>query len=65
MIQCLHISKLMDNQANEARHGCNIISTGIKPLDRVIGGFQLGEFVTIAGRPLMGKTELCLHLIHR
>ena len=65
MTQCLHISKLMGNQTNEARHGCNIISTGIKPLDRVIGGFQLGEFVTIAGRPLMGKTELCLHLIHR
>lgn len=65
MIQCQHISKLLDNHADERRHGCNIISTGIKPLDRVIGGFQLGEFVTIAGRPLMGKTELCLHLIHR
>lgn len=65
MIQCQHISKLLDNHADERRHGCNVISTGIKPLDRVIGGFQLGEFVTIAGRPLMGKTELCLHLIHR
>lgn len=65
MIQCQHISKLLDNHADERRYGCNVISTGIKPLDRVIGGFQLGEFVTIAGRPLMGKTELCLHLIHR
>lgn len=65
MIQCQHISKLLDNHADERRHGCNVISTGIKPLDRVIRGFQLGELVTIAGRPLMGKTELCLHLIHR
>ena len=38
---------------------------GIKPLDRIIGGFQSGELVTIAGRPLMGKKELCLYLIHR
>lgn len=65
MIQCLHISKLLGNQVNEERRGCNIICTGIKPLDRIIGGFQLGELVTIAGRPLMGKTELCLHLIHK
>lgn len=65
MIQCLHISKLLGNQANEERRGCNIICTGIKPLDRIIGGFLLGELVTIAGRPLMGKTELCLHLIHK
>lgn len=54
MIQCLHISKLMDNYADEKRHGCNIIGTGIKPLDRIIGGFQSGELITIAGRPLMG-----------
>lgn len=65
MIQCLHISKLMDNYADEKRHGCNIIGTGIKPLDRIIGGFQSGELITIAGRPLMGKKELCLYLIHR
>ena len=65
MIQCLHISKLLGNQVNEEKRGCNIIGTGIKPLDRIIGGFQLGEFVTIAGRPLMGKTVLCLHLIHK
>ena len=65
MTQCLHISKLMGNQTNESRRGCNIISTGIKPLDRIIGGFQLGELVTIAGMALMGKTELCLHFIHR
>lgn len=65
MIQCLHISKLLGYQANEEKRGCNIVGTGIKPLDRIIGGFRLGEFVTIAGRPLMGKTELCLHLIHK
>ena len=50
MIQCLHISKLLGNQVNEERRGCNIIDTGIKPLDRIIGGFLLGELVTIAGR---------------
>ena len=65
MIQCLHISKLMGNYADEKRHDCNIIGTGIKPLDRIIGGFQSGELITIAGRPLMGKKELCLYLIHR
>ncbi len=36
----------------------NLIKTGFASLDREIGGFSLGEFVVIGGRPSMGKTQL-------
>ncbi len=39
------------------------ISTGFKPLDRFIGGFENGKVYVIGGRPGMGKEELMLSMI--
>ncbi|MBU7592883.1 replicative DNA helicase [Metabacillus halosaccharovorans] len=37
------------------------VSTGIKKLDEMTGGFQNGEVTIIAARPSMGKTDVMLH----
>lgn len=39
-----------------------LIKSGFNNLDEVIGGFSLGEFVVIGGRPAMGKTQLCVNM---
>lgn len=38
------------------------ISTGFEHLDRLTGGFRLGEFVVLGGRPSMGKTQFLVNL---
>lgn len=38
------------------------IKTGFDTIDRIIGGFLLGELSVIAGRPAMGKTGLMLSM---
>jgi replicative DNA helicase len=48
---------LYENQ-DEARG----IPTGFGDLDALLGGFQKGDFVLIAGRPGMGKTSFLLSL---
>jgi replicative DNA helicase len=40
------------------------LSTGLKALDGLIGGLQGGQFVVIAGRTSMGKTELACAIAH-
>ncbi|MBB2482358.1 DNA helicase [Bacillus sp. APMAM] len=37
------------------------VTTGIKKLDLLTGGFQGGEVTIIAARPSMGKTDVMLH----
>lgn len=37
------------------------IRTGLKKLDRIIGGFQPQQFTILAGRPAQGKTAMMLH----
>lgn len=37
------------------------VTTGIKKLDLMTGGFQGGEVTIVAGRPSMGKTDVMLH----
>ncbi|MFZ7942744.1 replicative DNA helicase [Neobacillus sp. 19] len=37
------------------------VTTGIKKLDEVTGGFQGGEVTVLAARPSMGKTDVMLH----
>lgn len=39
----------------------NSVTTGIKELDEVTGGFQNGEVTILAARPSMGKTDMMLH----
>lgn len=38
------------------------IFTGFKSLDDIIGGFSSGHIYAICGRPVMGKTSLCLSM---
>lgn len=45
--------------------GSNInktIKSGFDDIDKTLGGFRLGEFVVIGGRPSMGKTQLLVNL---
>jgi len=37
------------------------VTTGIKQLDKVTGGFRDGEVTILAARPSMGKTDVMLH----
>jgi replicative DNA helicase len=39
------------------------ISSGLIQLDNLIGGFANGELIIIGGRPGMGKTALCVHIV--
>lgn len=41
------------------------IKTNWPDIDDKLGGFKLGEFIVIGGRPAMGKTALLLDLIRR
>ncbi len=38
------------------------VQTGFRSLDKVLGGFMLGEFIVIGGRPAMGKGQLFVNL---
>jgi replicative DNA helicase len=38
------------------------IKSGFADFDKMFGGFSLGEFVVIGGRPAMGKTQLLVNL---
>jgi replicative DNA helicase len=40
----------------------NTIKTGFSELDKLFGGFGLGELIVIGGRPSMGKTQLLVNL---
>jgi len=40
-----------------------VISTGIRNLDGVIGGLHLGKVCTVAGRPAMGKTAFVMSIV--
>ncbi len=37
-------------------------STGFTALDKELGGFSLGEYIVLGGRPSMGKTQLLINL---
>ena len=38
------------------------VQTGFRTLDKMLGGFMLGEFVVIGARPSMGKSQLLVNL---
>ncbi|MFZ4798904.1 MAG: DnaB-like helicase C-terminal domain-containing protein [Bacteroidia bacterium] len=39
-----------------------IIKTGFYSLDKLLGGFMLGDFIVFGGRPVMGLTQLFVNL---
>ena len=55
---CLY--KLQENAAMDSVAG---ISSGFRPLDDLVGGFQNGKVYIIGGRPCMGKEEFMLSMI--
>jgi replicative DNA helicase len=46
----------MENENHENR----IVTTGLHDLDKITGGFQPGQVIVLAARPIMGKTALVL-----
>lgn len=46
----------------ESEHRLRGYSTGFKGLDRVIDGLEKSKLYLIAGRPSMGKTQLCINI---
>jgi replicative DNA helicase len=49
-------------QLNQASNQGNTLKTGFRDFDKEFGGFGLGEFIVIGGRPSMGKTQLLVNL---
>ena len=51
------VSKVVGNYFNK-NAVADTVKTGLVSFDRVIHGFEKGEFIVIGGRPGMGKTQL-------
>ena len=49
-------------QLNKESHQNAVVKSGLEGFDRQFGGFHLGEFVVVGGRPGMGKTQLLINL---
>ena len=52
----------MASKAYERQGGLSGISTGMRDLDRALGGLQRSDLLILAGRPSMGKTALATNL---
>ena len=50
------------HQLKGETHQNVVITTGFDDFDTRFGGFRLGEFVVIGGRPAMGKTQFLVNL---
>src|SRR5690554_1615038 len=60
-----NISELIAQNLNQLKgnsQNSNIIKSGFTDFDKTFGGFGLGEFIVIGGRPAMGKTQLLVNL---
>lgn len=57
-----HVSEGLDTFFTPSKEELSDLSFGITPLDKLIGNFRVNDFIVIAGRPSMGKTELALQL---
>ncbi|NJM35105.1 MAG: replicative DNA helicase [Rhodomicrobium sp.] len=52
----------MASKAYERQGGLSGISTGMRDLDRALGGLQKSDLIILAGRPSMGKTALATNI---
>jgi replicative DNA helicase len=52
----------MASRAYERQGGLSGISTGLRDLDRSLGGLQSSDLIILAGRPSMGKTALVTNI---
>jgi replicative DNA helicase len=52
----------MASKAYERQGGLSGIATGMRDLDRALGGLQSSDLLILAGRPSMGKTALATNL---
>jgi replicative DNA helicase len=52
----------MASKAHERDGGLSGLSTGLRELDRMLGGLQKSDLLILAGRPSMGKTALATNL---
>lgn len=55
------IDQLQDRAENPSKFAG--VRTGYEDLDEMIGGFQAGELIVVAGRPSMGKTSLVMNIV--
>jgi len=58
----LAVSLRMADEAFKRDSHVTGITTGLRDLDRKLGGFQKSDLVILAGRPSMGKTALATNL---
>jgi replicative DNA helicase len=54
----------MANAAYQRQGGLSGISTGLRDLDRQMGGLQHSDLIILAGRPSMGKTALVTNIAY-
>jgi len=52
----------MASKAYERQGGLSGLSTGLRDLDRALGGLQQSDLVILAGRPAMGKSALATNI---
>ncbi len=52
----------MASKAYERQGGLSGLSTGLRDLDRALGGLQNSDLLILAGRPSMGKTALATNI---
>ena len=65
MRESKRISQLVSESISQLKEGgnqSNLIKTGFRDFDKEFGGFGLGEFIVIGGRPAMGKTQFLVNL---
>ena len=54
----------MASKAYERQGGLSGLSTGLRDLDRALGGLQSSDLLILAGRPSMGKTALATNIAY-
>lgn len=60
--ETLSLGDCVKNCFNKAKGEVALIYTGYKELDDITGGFELGDFVVLAGRPSMGKSAIGINI---